>query len=109
VRLRVVLANLISNAIRYHDPAKSLRFIRVTANRFSDKVEVLISDNGIGIAREHQEKIFESYFTIGNHSDSNGLGLSNVKDAVVKLNGKITVDSKPGEGSTFKVVLPTGG
>ena len=63
-------------------------------------------NNGIGIAAEHHKRIFDSYYKLSDRSDSNGLGLSNVKDAVQKLQGTIEVESTLGLGSIFKIQLP---
>jgi PAS domain S-box-containing protein len=107
-RLRIILSNLISNAIRYHDDSKSNQFIKISAIKHPLLMEISIEDNGKGIAKENLQRIFDPYFTIGNHSDSNGLGLSNVKDAVLKLKGTIDVDSELGVGSVFRIDIPTG-
>jgi signal transduction histidine kinase len=106
-QLRIILSNLLSNAIKYHDPKKvGIRFVRITAEKQSDSTIISIQDNGIGIAKENQEKVFESYFTVSNSGKSNGLGLFNVKEAIAKLKGSITLESKEGEGSTFRLRLP---
>jgi signal transduction histidine kinase len=60
----------------------------------------------LGISEEHQPNIFETYYTIGNVAGSSGLGLSNVRDAVQKLRGKIELNSKLAQGSVFTVTLP---
>jgi signal transduction histidine kinase len=63
-------------------------------------------DNGIGIASEYQERIFELFFRATDVSEGTGLGLFIVKDTVEKLSGKIEVTSKLGEGTTFTINLP---
>lgn len=105
-RLRIIFSNLISNAIRYHDPEKSDKFVRVSCDKTALSVSFSVEDNGLGISEEHQPNIFETYYTIGNVAGSSGLGLSNVRDAVQKLRGKIELNSKLAQGSVFTVILP---
>ena len=102
-RMRIIFSNLVSNAIRYHDAEKDNRFVRIRAAQSPLLVVFEVEDNGIGIAEEHQKQIFETYYTIGNVEGSSGLGLSNVRDAVNKLNGSIDVESTPSIGSTFRI------
>lgn len=105
-RLRVILSNLISNAIKYSDPSKLDCFVKVTCKEYPLLLEIEVEDNGIGISAEHHKRIFDSYYKLSDRSDSNGLGLSNVKDAVQKLQGTIEVESTLGLGSIFKIQLP---
>lgn len=105
-RLRIIFSNLISNAIRYHDPEKFDKFVRVSCNKTALSVSFSVEDNGLGISAEHQPNVFETYYTVGNVEGSSGLGLSNVRDAVQKLRGSIELNSKQGEGSVFTVILP---
>lgn len=105
-RFRIILSNLISNAIKYSDINKVDRFVKVFCKENPLYIELLIEDNGIGIASEHHNRIFDSYYKIGDRADSNGLGLSNVKDAVQKLQGTIEFESYLGAGTTFKIQFP---
>jgi signal transduction histidine kinase len=68
------------------------------------RVEVLCEDNGVGIATEHLNKIFDLYFTTKQHGS--GIGLSVVYRAIQLLDGEIEVQSTPGRGTTFRVLLP---
>ncbi len=106
-RLRVILSNLISNAIKYSDPTKPECYVKVACIEYPLMLEIQVEDNGIGISTEHHSRIFDSYYKLGDRPDSNGLGLSNVKDAVQKLQGTIEVESTLGLGSIFKIQLPT--
>jgi signal transduction histidine kinase len=104
--LRSIFSNLISNAIKYRDTNKESQFVAVSCELHPLVIEFKVSDNGIGIPEEFHSRIFDSYFTVAQREDSNGLGLSNVKDSVVKLQGSIQVESQAGIGSTFTVQLP---
>jgi PAS domain S-box-containing protein len=106
-RLRIVFSNLISNSIRYHDPAKPHKFVRVSVEKFPMWNVFSVQDNGIGIASEHHSKIFDTYYTVGNAEGSSGLGLSNVRDSISKLQGIIELESELGVGTIFRINLPT--
>jgi signal transduction histidine kinase len=105
--IALALTNLLDNAIKYSGDAKEINVSITHSVRF---VAVSISDRGIGIAADEQEKIFEKFYRIGaglvHDVKGSGLGLSLVKHIVIAHQGKITVRSKPGEGSAFTIHLP---
>jgi signal transduction histidine kinase len=107
-RLSVVLHNLIGNAFKYHDPQKENQEVTVKVTGDNEHARIEISDNGIGIAPEHQEKIFEMFYRASEQSNGSGLGLYIVRETVTKLKGNIQVSSTPGLGSVFAITLPTG-
>jgi two-component system sensor histidine kinase SenX3 len=105
--LVTALANLVSNAIAY-SPRGSL--VSISRRRRGDNVEIAVTDRGIGIALEDQERVFERFFR-GDKARSratggSGLGLAIVKHVAANHNGSIGVWSKPGTGSTFTLSLP---
>lgn len=104
--LRIILGNLLSNSIKYFDPLKEKPFVKISASVYESLVEIMVEDNGIGIATEHQGKVFETYYTINQSDENKGLGLANVKNAVEKLQGNIQLISEPGQGTKFIVSLP---
>lgn len=108
-RLNVVLHNLIGNALKYQDPQKENQEVTVKVTNDSDQTKIEISDNGIGIAPEHQEKIFDMFYRASEQSNGSGLGLYIVRETITKLKGNIQVSSTPGLGSVFAITLPTGG
>jgi len=73
----------------------------------NESVVVRIKDNGPGIPKEIQEKIFEPFFTTKNTGEGSGLGLAIVRQIIDKHKGTISLQTKPGEGTTFMVKLPT--
>jgi len=105
-----MISNLLLNAIKY-TPVDGSVCIRARNNQ--DFVQVEISDTGIGIPAEEQGRIFDEFFRATNakrtERDGTGLGLSIVKYIVERHNGKISVDSKEGQGTTFKMTLPKTG
>jgi signal transduction histidine kinase len=105
-RLKMIVGNLISNAIRYHDPRKNNKYIRLQY-LVNGRVSYLkVEDNGQGIAPEFHTRIFDMFFRGNESSKGSGLGLYIVKEALVKLSGSIRLESSPGVGSTFIVKLP---
>jgi signal transduction histidine kinase len=105
-RLRMILNNLISNAIRYYDKSKAERSIYIDAHKNIGEIEIRIRDNGIGIPKQHQEKIFDMFFKASDNSNGSGLGLYIANEATIKLGGRISVASEVGKGSTFSIFLP---
>lgn len=104
-RIEVILGNLISNAIKYQkdNAHQKIVDINIDVNAFS--AEISITDNGLGILNEHLEKIFTQFFKAKNNKGS-GLGLFIVKEALNKMNGKISVKSSLNQGTTFKITIP---
>ena len=105
LRLKIILNNLISNAIKYADESK--KEMRISIRTFNSGVfhKIEIADNGIGIQDEYKDHIFDMFFVINSNKGS-GLGLYIVKEALDKLNGTITVYSENKIGSKFIVTLP---
>lgn len=97
--------NLIHNAIKF-TPENGK--ISVSSEERNNRIFVTISDTGIGMSPENAQRIFDKYYTENRNSTAKGLGLGlSIAQKIVKLcGGKITVESKPGEGSTFTVELP---
>ena len=105
-RLNIILNNLISNAITYQDPMKNDPLVSVKIDTSDTETNIVVRDNGIGISKELQEKIFDMFFRGSENSDGSGLGLYIVKESVEKLNGTIMVNSIPGKGSEFRILIP---
>lgn len=104
-RIRIILKNIISNAIKY---SKESDITKIVVNVYSEnnKTVIEIADNGIGISDEHLNKIFEMFYRATNKSIGTGLGLYITKEMVQKLDGKIDVQSKLGQGTSFKLTFP---
>lgn len=105
-RLKVILHNIIFNALKYHDAGKSKRFVKVRASVDKKCVLLQIIDNGIGISTEYQPNIFDMFFRASEKSDGSGLGLYIVKETLNRLKGSITCQSLKQLGSTFEVCIP---
>jgi signal transduction histidine kinase len=105
-QIKIILGNLIANAVKYHFVEQPEPFIAVRFMQSNDTTLIEVEDNGTGIAKEYQEKIFHMFFRATTQSEGTGLGLYIVAEAVTKLNGKISVQSEVGKGSIFSVKLP---
>jgi len=105
LRLRRMIGNLLENAIKY-TPAGGA--ITVSAKAQEGFIEIVVADTGIGIPLADQDNIFAKFFRAGNARDlpGTGLGLSIVKSIVDQHQGRIWVDSKPGQGTKFLILLP---
>lgn len=105
VRLRQILSNLVSNAIKYNRPQGT---VQVLARAKSDGVQIQVQDTGIGIPPEEQETIFDLFTRAANHKrlDSSGLGLAISKRLVELHGGTLDLSSEPEQGSCFTIFLP---
>jgi len=104
--LKNVLFNLISNAIKYSEEDSKI-FCRIFQE--GEETHIEVQDYGIGIPENEQKYLFERFFRASNVEtiQGTGLGLNIVKRYIELLGGKITFSSNLGEGTTFKIVLPT--
>ncbi len=100
------VTNLINNGIKYGKPSG---YVAVSAVQKDGKTEITVKDNGIGIAKEHLDKIWDRFYRVDDVRNdeyaSCGLGLPMVKSIVTLHGGTVSVKSTPGEGSEFKIVL----
>ncbi|MGN1238041.1 MAG: sensor histidine kinase [Muribaculaceae bacterium] len=105
-----VIFNLLDNALKYRRDDVPLCLKITTRNLQDEKLEITVSDNGIGIKKEDLKKIFEKFYRVstGNRHDVKGfgLGLAYVHKMITELKGDIRVESEPGNGSDFIITLP---
>ena len=98
------LSNLVDNALKYTADGGT---VGIRATRDGDRVRVDVSDAGPGIAREHQERIFERFYRVdpGRSRDvgGTGLGLALVKHLCQRMGAEVAVESEPGKGSVFTI------
>lgn len=105
-RLLVVLNNLVSNAFRYYNPYQPHSWVKVVVEVAPKESTIVISDNGIGIGREHLPRIFDMFYRATDRATGSGLGLYIVKEVINKLGGTIQVESVEGHGTTFTITIP---
>jgi signal transduction histidine kinase len=105
-RLHFVLRNLIMNALKFTYPGGH---IQLQGREKAGKVEIRVQDNGKGISPDHMARLFsqERFTTPGTaHEKGTGLGLRLSREFIQMLNGELTVESRPGQGSVFRIILP---
>jgi len=105
-RVRIVLANLLSNAFKYSNHGKENAFIKIVATKNQTHIDISIRDNGTGIDDQYLPKIFDMFFQANDKSEGSGLGLYIVKETLEKIQGDIRVQSEVGKGTEFIVTLP---
>ena len=109
-KLERIILNLLSNAIKFTNEGGTVS-VSLDENKETNMIIIEVSDTGIGIPKDKQELIFERFgqvdSNLSRHAEGTGIGLSLVKKLVAVLNGKIELESEPGKGSTFRIILPT--
>lgn len=105
-RLGVVLNNLLSNALKYRDISKEKSFVNIIIRSDKTNAVIIVEDNGVGIANNDKEKIFEMFYRATTLSSGSGLGLYIVKEALEKLGGTISVESEKDKGTKFIIEIP---
>ncbi len=105
--IKIILNNLVSNAIKYHKPSLEDKFVNVIYTKNSDTFEIAVQDNGKGISNDQKDKVFDIFFTGTNgQSIGTGIGLHIVKEAITKLDGTVSLESTEGVGSKFIIKVP---
>ncbi|WP_340103529.1 PAS domain-containing sensor histidine kinase [Rhodohalobacter sp. 8-1] len=105
--LESILHNLISNAIKYRDPEKEPYVIINAGNKDEQSIWFAVEDNGLGLdLNKYRSELFGLHTTFHKQEDSSGVGLFVTKYQILAMNGDIEVESEPGVGSSFKVILP---
>ena len=107
VKLVQLLQNLVSNAIKYRRP-EVIPTIIISCRETKEHWEFAIRDNGLGIAQENQQKVFDIFIKLQSSSDENssGIGLATCKKIVEQNNGRIWLESEFGRGSVFYFTIP---
>lgn len=104
-RFSTVIENLISNAIKYHRSTERGRFIKVSGKATKEELRLIVQDNGIGIASENHEKIFDMFYRLPSEIPGSGIGLYIVKETIETMLGTLLIDSEQGAGTTFNITL----
>jgi two-component system, OmpR family, phosphate regulon sensor histidine kinase PhoR len=105
--LEQALINLIDNAIKYSDEGTT---IEIGAEQLGGEIHIRVMDQGMGIPAKHIERIFERFYCVDKSRSrklgGTGLGLAIVKHVAIAHAGRVEVDSRPGQGSTFTIIIP---
>lgn len=104
-RVKMVLNNLLTNAVKYSDPHKD-SFVTIESVATTDRWTLSVRDNGIGIKPEHHARIFDMFYQAHDSGHGSGLGLYIVQEIMQRLGGEVCFESTYAEGSVFSVSLP---
>jgi signal transduction histidine kinase len=107
-RLHVVLNNLISNSVKYHDAQKASPFVEIQAQVTTEQVTISVHDNGIGIDPAHLPHVTEMFYRATNAATGTGIGLYIVQEVALKLGGSVHVQSDIGKGTEVVLSFPNG-
>ncbi|MEM9297694.1 MAG: ATP-binding protein [Bacteroidota bacterium] len=105
-RLKVIVRNILSNAIKYGYKPEGEKKIEIKARKNNGSLLLSIMDNGPGIPKDQQGKIFDMFYRLHESKSGTGLGLYIVKETVDRLKGNINIKSAPDKGARFEITLP---
>jgi signal transduction histidine kinase len=106
-RLRHILDNILSNALKYRDPAKDEAWVHLQLRTSPESYELRVSDNGVGMPDTEQQQVFELFYRAApTRAAGLGVGLAVVKLLVEQSGGSLAIGSGEGEGTTVVAVLP---
>ena len=103
--MKIIIHNLLSNAFKYQRKNNQEKLVELDIKVDAGLATISVKDNGIGIQENYISEIFDMFYRASSEEIGSGFGLYNVKDALLKLNGEIKVDSKVDVGTTFKVTM----
>ncbi|HEX7016049.1 MAG TPA: ATP-binding protein [Cyclobacteriaceae bacterium] len=103
--MNIIVGNVISNAYKYYNPEVD-SYLRITIDIRDTQATLEFADNGIGIRKEHQDKIFDMFYRATDRSQGSGLGMYIVRQAIEKVEGTISVKSVYGSGTSIRITVP---
>jgi signal transduction histidine kinase len=106
MKIKIVLQNIISNAIKYQKPDNPEKKIKIDVVIRRNIANIKVEDNGVGIEEEYIPKIFDMFFRASSLATGSGIGLYNTQHALDKINGTINVHSVYGQGTLFEIEVP---
>ncbi len=105
-RWKMIISNLLVNAIKYHNYSRQNPFVKLTAKIEAGELLLLVEDNGQGIKDEYQQRLFEMFYRANSNSEGTGLGLFLVKKAVDSMKGSIHIHSEYLAGTRVMITMP---
>jgi two-component system, sensor histidine kinase and response regulator len=105
-RLRIILNNLISNALKFQREDETNAFVHIAFTQNEKESVISVKDNGMGFSPEYKDKIYKMFFRGTSKVHGTGMGLYIVKEAVRSISGQIEVRTEPGKGTEFIVTVP---
>ncbi|NJM94869.1 MAG: PAS domain-containing sensor histidine kinase [Cytophagales bacterium] len=107
-RVRIILNNLMSNALKYRSYDKEHSYIKVLIYVDKNEMRLVVEDNGEGIPKEKVNQVFDMFVRASESSEGSGLGLYIVKNVIDKMKGKVELESEEKVGTTFRITIPNG-
>lgn len=104
LNLKSIMANLLSNAIKYRAPDRECQ-VKISSYFLEDKVVLEVKDNGIGMPKGYEHKVFKMFTRMHNHVEGSGVGLYIIKRIIDNVNGRVEIDSEEGIGTTVRILL----
>ncbi|MBN8688877.1 MAG: PAS domain S-box protein [Chitinophagales bacterium] len=104
-RINTLFKNIISNAVKYRKKREEASYIRIDVLTDNRQALIRFEDNGEGVEKAHQDRIFDMFYRASNSAPGTGLGLYICKEILNNIDGTIAVESVPGEGTVFTVVI----
>ena len=105
-RIKQMMINLVDNAIKYTEKGE----VNISVSQYDKWISIKVTDTGVGFSEVHKDRLFERFYRVdkgrSRSQGGTGLGLSIVKHIVMLYKGKISVESVPGEGTTFEILFP---
>ncbi|HEY5405573.1 MAG TPA: sensor histidine kinase, partial [Ginsengibacter sp.] len=105
-RLDMVIRNLISNALKYHNKDQAHPYLKIVVSATDRHAQLQVEDNGQGIGEKHLDHIFTLFYRANKVTTGSGIGLYIVKDAIEKLGGTIKIESQINVGTKFMIDIP---
>jgi len=105
-RVNTLLKNILSNAVKYRNRSAEQAFVKVFVLRKDGIMAIDVVDNGIGIAPQNVERIFDMFFRASSEVTGTGLGLYICKEIMSRIGGTITVESELGKGTSMSIIIP---
>ncbi|MDB9882915.1 HAMP domain-containing histidine kinase [Bacteroidia bacterium] len=105
-RVSIILSNAISNAVKFIDLTKEVPQINIDVSMQNDNIKIVVEDNGLGIAKDYQSKVFDMFYKANKFADGSGIGLYILNEAVKNLKGFINLKSELGEFTQLSICLP---
>lgn len=105
IRLNTILNNLLSNAIKYRNTSRALK-VEITCTVNKSFIKIRVKDNGVGIEPRHLPYVFDMFYRTDERNTGSGLGLYIVKETVLKLKGKVSVNAIVGTGTEIEISIP---
>lgn len=105
-RVRIILSNIILNAIRFHDEHKTQHQVKISLSTNIDHAVIVVEDNGVGISAEYHSQIFDMFFRGAHKNAGSGVGLYVANEALKRIKGEVEIESDTNQGTKIMLRIP---